>query len=166
MPSRALTVAIVASVLLVVVVAADATMNRVYHAEVFLDGRWIKVATYPWQFDPYSRGIPSYVAFEVNASDDVPVRVRIDNGYPWAFSERFEVLSGGRVLFEGTLTAAARSEGVAETTVKAEQLFRHGYEPLPAKDTPPVDQIWNPHLEVRVGDEIFGGSFALREVPR
>ena len=165
MPSRALSVAIGASVLLVAVVAVDASMNRVYHVEAFLEGRWIQVATHPVTDETYARGYPSFVTFDVNASDDVRVRLRVDNGYPWAFEERFDVLVNGEYLFDGTLTAAARSEGVAETTVKGSKLFGAGYETRPVPNGSGGQPVWMPTFDANVGGERFGGIVYLREVP-
>lgn len=165
MPSRALTIAIASGVLLVAVVAADVAMNRKYHLEAFLDGRWIIVGTYPYDI-AYGRGIPSMVAFDVNASDEIPMRLRIDNGYPIAFSETFEVTTFGEQLAAGTLTAAGRGTGSAEFTVVASRLFSAGGERIPTDKADGVSAVWHPYFSVRVGGEYFEGSLALREVGR
>lgn len=163
MASRALAVAVTAAVLLVVVVAADASMNRYVHLEAHVEGRWIKVATEPPEH--MGRAVPGYVAFDLNASDVVPMRLRVENGHPWGFSEPAEVSLGSRLVHAGTLAAGARSEGVLEFNVNASQLLAS--DPRgPVPHEPDAQAYAHPWFEVRVGERWFGGALAFREVSR
>ena len=160
MPSRALAVAVGAAVLLVAVVAVDAAVNRTYHLEAYLDGRWVKLGSHPSAYDV---AMPSYVAFDLNASDVVPFRVSAENGYPWGLSKDVEVSAQGVLLHTGTLTAEARGTGAATFDVPASRLLSHAG---PERGGPPGEPLWTWWLSVRVGVESFQGHLGVREVER
>lgn len=164
MPSRALTVAVAAGVLLVATVAADASMNRTYRLEAHLDGRWIALASSP--VDDLSRGMPSLVAFDLNASDEVPFRVVAENGYPWRLSTSYDLMVGGVSLHRGALDAPAFQEAKQEFAVPARSLMTQagGY-PL-EKPGGAADRLWSPSITLEVAGEVLYGSVAFREVAR
>lgn len=165
MASRALTVAAAAGVLLVAVVAVDASMNRVFHLEAQLGGNWVKVATYPYQHG--SRYYePSLAAFDLNASEQVPFRVRVENGYPWTVSEDVEVTMDGRPVHQGRLEADRFTDGVAPFAIPAQDLLRGGGAGGRPVADPPEAPASIPHFWVRVGAVQLGGSLAFREVAR
>lgn len=163
MASRALAVAVTAAVLLVVVVAADVSMNRFIHLEAHVDGRWVKVASHPPDY--LGRAVPGYVPFDLNASDSVQMRLRVVNGHPWAFAEQAEVSLAGRLVHSGTLSAGARSEGTMEFSVNGTQVLSPPFSD-PGYRGPGEAGTALPWFDVHVGGDYFSGAIAFREVPR
>ena len=161
MPSRALTVALAAGVLLVAVVAVDASMNRVYHLEAKLEGRWIRVVSS--DMDWTRGGEPSLVAFDLNATDKVDFRVVAENGYPWALSEPVEVAAMNVALHSGTLEAPAFGHGETAFTLDASRILS---QPAFGGGERPGERFWHPSFTLRVGDDVYYGGAAFREVAR
>jgi hypothetical protein len=155
-----LAVAAVSGILLMVVLGVDATVNRSYAVDVEGTGGWQTVAQGPVQDEyafvryPFATG-----AVEVEDNASVTFRVRGENGYPWAMSERYTVYGSGAVVAEGILTAPARGSGESEFTLDVARLASGPYgQPKLAGD--PADRIY---LELRVGGETLYGEVAVRE---
>lgn len=165
MVTKALTVATAAGLLLVTVVAADATMNREYHLEARLDGNWVKVASFP---DPYLRGAePSFVAFDLNASDRIPFRVSAHNGYPWSLQEEATVTVSGVRVFQGTLAAPPFGDVQIGFDIAAADLMRERLgHPVEGFDGTGAGPGWGSSFMVQVGGETLHGRLAFREVAR
>ena len=164
MPSRALWVALAAGVLLVAVVAADASMNRVYHLEAKLEGNWVKVASSQPEWG-YGRE-PSLVAFPLNASDEVPIRVTAENGHPWPLGRDVDVLVSGQTVFSGRFDAPAFGTAQHGFLVNATRLATPGHGFVPERAFPDGERIWTPSFVLHVGDDAYHGGLAFREVPR
>lgn len=163
MASRALPVAVAAGALLVVVIVADASMNRTYHLEAQVEGRWVGIATLPQRFDRYAA--PSLVPFELNASDALPMRLRLDNGYPWPASKAYEVTVQGRALHDDVVAAPALGEGISQFELTGESLFRTAYgDPRAPAPAGPREHVV--YFTLAVGGEMAGGEMAFREVSR
>lgn len=165
MPSRALTVAVAAGALLVVVVAADASMNRDYKLEAYLDGRWILVAADPAD-SRLTRGIPSFVPLALNASDEVRFRMSAHNGYPWALSREYDLVVGGVDVQRGTLDAGAFQDDVEEVAVPAATLMTQGAGYPAEKPAAGQERFWSPQIILQVGERTLYGTLSFREVPR
>lgn len=132
MPSTPLVVAAVAGVLLVVVIGADVAYNRTLFVDArTAPGSWATVAQ-----DPCCRAyeyLGGPYVIEANRSDDVTLRLRVDNGYPLAYEESFVVRAASVEIHRGVLQAPAGSEGVAEFSVPAATFLGH----LPDAAPPP-----------------------------
>jgi hypothetical protein len=153
-----------AGALLVAVVAADATMNRTYKLEAYLDGRWILVASTPE--DVMTREFPSLVPLPLNASDDVSFRLSAHNGYPWSLSKDFDLTVGGVSVQRGALDASSFQDDREEFTVPASALMTQGAG-FPAEKPPPGNErFWSPQILLEVDGETLYGSVAFREVAR
>lgn len=149
-------VAAVSGLLLVVVLAVDASMNRTYALDVEGTDGWRTFATdaqvsYP-RFD--------YGGSAVDVADNTSVtfRVRADNGFPWELSKTFTVTSYGVRVAEGVISAPARGEGVAEFSLNVSDLA--GSPPYPKQDASNYENVY---LELHVGNEIVGGTVNIRE---
>lgn len=166
MPTRALTVAVAASVLLVALVAADAAMNRAYHLEARLGGEWVRVASLP---EARLREAPaiSLFPFDLNASDTVTFRIRAHNGHPWPMQSFAEVTISGRHAFSGLLEAGAFQDAEVTFDVPAAQLMEDGVAWGPERAAPGAQgRPWHPSLVLRVGGDLAHASLAIREVAR
>jgi len=111
MTNKALITALVAFGLFVVTIAADASMNRSFALDAS-DGKggWILGADHG---DATSRptGTPGAIPYQEN--DTIDLRLRVENGYPWAFSEAYSVRYNGVEVASGTLQADARATGTS-----------------------------------------------------
>ena len=119
MASRPLAVAAVASALLVARLVADASMNRAVHVDVREAGGWRPVASDPYVFDETSRAPSPYGRNLLGANETVEMRLRVDNGYPWAYGETFRAYVNGVEVASGALYAPARGEGEATFSFSA-----------------------------------------------
>lgn len=95
-------------------------MNRTVILDRQVGGGWRLVASDPPTYEakplePVGRGTE-----RAQANETLEFRLRVDNGYPWSYSERYRVFSNGLEVASGTLEAGARSEGEAAFTVRAE----------------------------------------------
>ncbi len=106
-----LAVAAVAGALLLVVLGVDASMNRTFYLDVQVNGEWQTVA----ENGEGSRGyVERYYAGSspvFAANETVDMRLRVDNGYPWAWTGSYHVLVQGRTVEKGDVRAPARGEG-------------------------------------------------------
>lgn len=153
--STALVTAAAAAALLVVVVGVDAAVNREFFVDVESGGGWLTVVSSP----PFRQ--EERVVFEgvrVNLSQPVEFRLRVDNGYPWAYSEAFRVRDAGVIVNEGRLEAPAGGEGSATFSVPP-QRFTGG------QDCPetPAGRCGFVSLGLDVGGTELYVSFPVRE---
>jgi hypothetical protein len=162
--SRPLVVAIVAMALLLTSVGAELAFHRTYALDVRDPAGWLTVAE---SYDPTASGpraTPLLAhAILANASDQVELRVRVDNGYPWSYSHSFVVSTMGLRVAEGTLTAPARDTGASSFTIPASTLLS-GLSP--AAKGGPGGNVTTAYLDVQVGSVGFSGSFQLQEVAK
>lgn len=150
---RPLTIAAVATVLLVTVLAVDLTYNRTLTLELRQDDGWVPLSS---TGEPHDRIGPR--ALRVDANETLTFRLRVDNDMPFAYEEPYRVYHFGTLVAEGTLTAPASEEGVTTFTLNATALIDDG------RGGPPTEQdIHFASLEVEVGDEMLFGSFEIRE---
>lgn len=165
MASMPLVVAAVAGVLLVVVIGADVAYNRT----LFVDVATAPGQTASWTMIVQEPCCRSYDHFrepgvvEVNRSDDVRFRLRIDNGYPLAYSESYVVHVGGAEVARGVLEAAPTSEGVAEFTIPATAFLGSGN---PAVPPPKGEIVYCCGATVDVDGKRLYVSPGLREVAK
>lgn len=166
---KPLTVALVATVLLVVVIGADATMNRDYTLDVQAPSAsgsgttWRAIAHAPPRYDDGSRYPEPYLGatdIPVNRSDAVTFRVRAENGYFWALGETYRVYQNGEEVASGTLSAPARGGGSVEFTLSANSLL--GTRPVSFDAKTPY--VASGSVQVRVGGEALDGYVTVREV--
>lgn len=152
-------IAATAAVMLVVVLGTDAMLDRTYVLEVQdAQGEWHTVATGP-QGDPYFRGGPYYTggtSITVADNESVSLRVRGDNGYPWAMSESFQVYAQSFLVGQGTLSAEARGSG----SVTFEFNASRAADPYAPK---PVDARDIVYLELHVDGQYIAGQIHLQE---
>lgn len=154
--SPGLWIAMAAGALLIVVVAADATITRSVTLEVETDeGDWHQIAT--TKDDRYNRPGGELV-LERNRSDEVTLRVAVDNEPPWAYEEDYVLRSSGRDLASGTLAAEGRSTAEDTVTVTVSQLLHD------APHTRGGHQFTDVQLSIGT-DHLYGG-LSIQEVPR
>lgn len=156
-----LAIAAVAAALLVASIAVDASMNRYVELDVQDDGAFVRVATsepYTTQARPQPYG---EIVVDAGPNDTVTMRVRVDNGYAWGFSETYRAYVNGREVASGTLTAPARGEGEATFTFAASVAWQDfGPRRQPGETSP---RTVYPSVEVRAGSEAVYASLTLRE---
>jgi len=161
-----LIVAGVAAALLVVVVGVDVAIDRSFVLELkTAPDEWTQIAS--TQMHERYVSVPRPYAeaqMPVNRTDTLEFRLRVENDYPWALDERFEVYSHGQKLAEGRLQAPAGGAGQATFEVTVARLMDgQGYMPSPERGAP---QLYSLYVEVYVDGQYVSGSFAVREVSR
>lgn len=160
MGSRPLTIAIAAAALLVVSLGVDASMNRSLSLDVREDdGAWRTIGSDA----PYTHARPVPVeqaGVSAAANDTITLRLRVDNGYPWAYDERYRVFFNGRELASGTLEAGARGEGESVFTVPAKPFWDTMSQRPPGE---PAPQVAYAHVEVYVDGKTVYGNFQIHE---
>jgi len=139
-------VAIVAAALFVVVLSADATMNRTYSVQVETPEGWREAGTTASNYEPYRVGSAEVSA---NRSDTLRFRLLADNGFLWPLDDTYRVYVNGIEVASGDIDAGARSVGEAEFTLTAERLLSQ-FGPA-SKEAP---QFMYASFEVRVGNEV------------
>jgi hypothetical protein len=160
MGSRALITAGVAAGLLVIVVAADASMTATYTLDVWTGTGWRELAREPLNYE--ERAIPwSPAIVSANGTDELRFRVQLDNTYPWARSTEYRAYNGAEEVAAGDLRAEGRSHAEVEFTIPASRFFDGGGRG-PAQ--PAEGGLYYTDVVVRAGGESLYGSFALREV--
>lgn len=164
MPSIPLVVAVAAGALLAVVVGVDVAINRVHYLEVETDEGWVTLAREPFDRtgSHSSTPFPARTTFDANESDTLRFRIRVDNGYPWAMSEPFEVRIDGRLVGSGTLEVPARSHGEAIVEVEASRVLVSP-QPGPVRDSGP-DAYHHFYVQADVGGTILAAGHSIREV--
>lgn len=156
--TRSLWVAVAAAVLLVVVVSVDASVNRSFSLEVETDDGWRSLTT-----DGFSGPYPGFGAdlvVEANRSDELTFRLSVDNEPPWGYEAPFRVTSHGRLIAQGTLSAAGGGQG--------EAAFRATVDELVGEGPSPRDGRLFANLEIQLDDgaTFVHGGFAVDEVPQ
>ena len=161
MASRPLIVAGVAAALLVVVLAADLSFNRSYALDLRQDDAWVQVAEFPYSL--YSEARPVDDGHRVDPNGTVEMRVRVDNGYPLAFSERFALYVGGTRVGDGIITAPASGAGEAIVTFPASALFRESdpRAPVGVEDDRSSAYAW---IRLEIGRDTWEHSMFVRSV--
>lgn len=156
-----LAVALAAGALLVLVIGADASVNVSYALDLQQEGAWRQVAMRPYSHEsaPYPLGAPGEM--EVNRSDELRLRLRMENGYLWAKSVEYEVHVAGRPVdaLAGRLEAGARDGAAVEFAVPAERILGRASDP--EKGVPSSGSI-----VVLVDGEPLEAYLSLREVSR
>lgn len=136
-----LTVAGVATALLVVSVGFDIAYSQTLTVELQQDGEWRTVAKVSLDTDQYQGFYGWREGQNVTRDDVIQGRVRLDNGYPWPSSKTVDVRARDCYQDEGHLAsvpvsapASAVGEGTFEVRV-ADLQDDTGYfrEPVPAK---------------------------------
>lgn len=161
-----LTVATVSAVLLVAVLAVDATMNRTYKLQVQATDGWKTFAESPTGEYEYARPYASYAPQTIANNSSVTFRVFAENGYPWALDKPYEVFYQGSLVASGTIEAPARGSGTAEFTLDVERLVAPYYgaqKPIPDRPGISTDIVF---LELRIAgeDDSIAGEVYLQEV--
>lgn len=161
-----LAVAGIASALLVVVIGADVSMNRTYFLEAHDGEKWAVLAEWPYRYEgSVPRPQPVAGVFEVNESDPIPFRLRIDSTYPWAYRDEYVVYVGGSEALRGVVDLPASSERSFEFTLNASQIMgRTSFAEPYAKPIGAGNTLESGSLEVRITDAQLYGTIAIREV--
>ena len=125
MAVQPLTIAVVAGVLLVVSIGLDAAINRTYYVDVEQPDGWHQVAAEPVRSQTFSPIYPAAGGLSVDPNGSITLRVRLDNGYPWALGETARLIdqANGTILAEKRVDAPARGEGSAIFTFAARPYF-------------------------------------------
>lgn len=152
--SAPLVVAAVSAVLLVAVLAVDASMDRSYALEVRGEDGWRSFAHHT---DAYPRGGMFGGPVVVSDNSSVEFRIRVDNGMPWAMSETYDVSVYGRHVADGAIEAPARGTGVSGFTLDVQNLTEQSRGPEFGAGG---ETLW---FEVRVGDEYLTGEVIIQE---
>ncbi|HWH09388.1 MAG TPA: hypothetical protein VNX21_09320 [Candidatus Thermoplasmatota archaeon] len=145
--SRPLAVAIAAAVLLVLVVGADASMDRSLHVDRrSADGAWATLAS-AGEVPPEERYAPFPMGpWRVAGNESLTLRVRVENGYPWAYSEAFVAYVDGVEVARGRVEAEPRGTGTAEFEVPVERVAGRS-----ERSPPGEPAMLHGTVEVRVG---------------
>jgi hypothetical protein len=156
---KPLVVAAVAAVLLVVSIGVDAAMNRTLALDAREDdGAWRAIGGEPrLETRPVPVGSTIVMA---GPDDNVTLRVRVDNGYPFAYDESYRVFFNGREIASGTLRAEPRGEGESVFTVPARPFWDATGRPVPGEPRPNVTYA---NVEVYAGSRVLYGHFQLQE---
>jgi len=159
--SRPLAVAIGAMILLV----ASVTFEVVFEREITLEVRG------PLGFQDITEGTSASGEFRSTPkpgltratdpvvaapNDTIEFRVRVDNGFPWAYDEPYDVRFQGVIVAEGEIQAGARDRGESSFTIPASTFFSAGTTD-PSLDVIPI------YIDVQIGSEYASGSFHLKE---
>lgn len=166
MASTPLLVAGVAAALLVVTLGVDAGMTTTYALDVWTGSTWRELARMPQTYDGRSSASFGQTTIAANESDDVRLRLRVDNGNFWASAQSFTVLHAGEPVAGGTIEAARRAEAVSEFTVPAERFFGglSGSERSPPVPQGAAAGPFYAELYVEVERVSLYASFNVREV--
>ncbi len=139
---RALAIAGVALVLLVVVIGVDVSMDRTIALDFSTSDGWVTLAQEPFSASERIRYSPPP---SVDANGSATFRLVVENEYPWAYSRAFVARSGATVIAEGTLDAPAGGRGVATFTVNASALRA---DMGPGRLDPPREESAPLHIEI------------------
>lgn len=159
MASRALVVAAIAGVLLVVSIGVDAALNRSWTLDVQTPDGW-RTLTQTGGTSDGMRAVMPLSPLAVERNGTVHLRVTVDNGYLWGYDATYRVLVNGAEVTRGALHAAARETGAAEFDVPARLAFVGAAEPV--KGAPNAASL---SLEVLVGSQSLYGYVPLQEAP-
>lgn len=151
MPSRPLVVAIIASVALVALLAADASMNRTLALDQRVGDGWRTVAAEPMTHDRPFVAAPDSVA----ANETLTFRLRVENGHPWSYSESYRVYANGLEVASGTLEAPARGDGESTFNVRAAAAG--------AAERGPPGGAGYLELQVRIDDQYLYAGLEVRQ---
>ncbi|GEM_PF-4482029 len=154
MASRALLVAAIAGVLLVVSIGVDAAMNRSWTLDVQTPEGWRTLGTQGVSGGP--RGAEPLTPLAVERNGTIHLRVTVDNGYVWTYDETYKAFVNGAEVARGTLHAPARSSGTAEFDVPARLAFTDASAP---KGPAPGGLS----LEVHAGSAALYGFLSVQE---
>lgn len=162
--SRPLAVALVAAVLLVVVVGADASMDRSVHVDrEEEDGAWVTLASAgevppEEHYRVHPDGGPARVE---DRNGTVTLRVRVENGYPWGYAEDYVAYAQDVEVARGRLVAEPRSSGASEFEVPAQRIAgTMEPKPVPENATGRADTYFG-MVEVRVGGRTLFASLRV-----
>lgn len=162
---KPLAIAIAATALLLVVIGVDVSLTRTLAVDVHTGAAWRSLVEDPMPREDYARYYPYGVnPVEVNRTDAVRFRVRVENEYPWSFARSYHIYQGGDEVASGELTAPGRSNGTAEFTISADRLLGAPgvrYEPS-IKEYPTVTA----ELRVEIGKTTLYANPSLKEVPK
>lgn len=152
--TRPLAVAAAAAVLLVLVVGADASMDRSLHVDRRdADGAWATLVS-GGEVAPEERYLayPDATVHVADRNDSLTMRVRVENGYPWGYGEEYVAYAQGVEVARGRLAADARASGTAEFAVPVQRLVGGALgKPVPQDDAPPLTH--HGFIEVRIGGQ-------------
>lgn len=165
---KPLTVAMVAAVLLVLTIAVDASINRTIMFDVQSNGTFRTVYEDPMPTEP-SRARPQFYGpntVTANRTDDVQMRLRVDNGYPWPFDEEYRVYVGGEEVHAGRIDVGGRDAGESTFSVPAGRLIDLSGGSRPVTEFSGPSSVFV-SIEVRIhGETPFSPGFELREVSK
>ena len=155
-----LAVAVVAMGLLVVSVGFEVVFQRTYSVDVQVDSGWQTIGQSGDRGSGRMYSEPKLTsgagAITVARNETLEFRIRVDNGYPWSYSEAYDVRVEGVIVAEGELAAEARSEGTSTFTVPASTFF--------ARMSPdPERNLTTAYFDVQIGSAYVSASFFLQE---
>lgn len=159
MAVRPLIVAAIAAALLLVTLATDVAVTRTAKLEVDDAGTWKTIIVDPSE-EPFGRAYPSLVPIRADDNGTLGMRLRLDNEYPWAWSEDYVVLSNGREIARGTIDVPARTEGSVTFAVPVARLMETSY-PYAPEPVSKDSKFANPSIELVLGGRYLYGSIAL-----
>ena len=152
---KPLTVAIAAMALLVASVGFEVVFDRTFTLAVETGTGYAQIGASSRA--GYAKPIDTRAGGDVraNESDALRFRLEVDNGYPWSFSEAYDVRVNGIIVAEGILEAPARGAGEATFEVPASAFLAHAPQDVGAIPA---------YLEIQVGEEFVSGNFQIQEV--
>lgn len=162
--SRPLAIAIVAMSLLVVSVGFEVLVQRTFALDVRVGDEWRTLAVSETSNDPYrTTPVGATDPIVANASDTLTFRVRVDNGYPWAYSEHYYVSSWrGSTIADGELTAPGRGYGEATFSLVLGRIMSEGA--LTPEGGPKSAGYRSANLNVNLDEVYLSASFDVQEV--
>jgi hypothetical protein len=161
--SRPLAIAIVGMALLAVSITVDVAMNRTYYVDVRDDGAWRTVGQSASAEHGMAR--PAYVdapygSIIVEPNGTLELRLRAENGYPWALSEEYHVIVNGVSAAQGSITAPANGAGESAFTLSAASLLAMGAPTKPVDGSARVSFVY---FNVDVDGKAFGANLQVQE---
>ena len=142
----------------------DATMTRGYAVDGKENGDWRTVASTPQGQGRYSVAEPiGYGSVPVAPNGTVQLRLRADNGYPFALDQHYLVRFNGAIAAEGDIHAPARGTGESMFHLSAAKIFAAGgavKTPDAGANTP---RMASANFDVEVGGKSVYVYFNIQE---
>ena len=151
----------VAMGLLVISVGFEVIVHRTYGVDVRVGDVWRTIAVSGSTGEPYrSTPVEATEPIVAGVNDTLQFRVRVDNGYPWSYSEHYYVTSNsGITVADGELAAASRGYGEATFGIVLGRIVDPGALAPEAKTSP----YRSASLNVAVGSVYLYASFQVQE---
>jgi hypothetical protein len=158
--SRSLMIAVVAMALLVGSVTFEVVFQRTYALQVHDPPGWQTIGQSASANDVATpRAGPASHAILAARNASIDFRLRVDNGYPWASSQHYDIVFNGLSVADGTIAAPARGVGETPFTIPAATLLRGSGGPKEI----PGGNVTYVNLNAVIGSESIYATFQLQE---